>query len=59
MVMVFEYENGGASQLPSAQPIPINDNGRPRIDTASPKVLVYRYQVQDEIDFSQFGLRLT
>jgi hypothetical protein len=59
MVLVFEYENGGASQLPSAQPIPINDNGRPRTDTASPKVLVYRYQVQDEIDFSQFGLRLT
>lgn len=59
MVKVFEYENGGASQLPSSQPIPINDNGRPRIETASPKVLLYRYQVQPSYDFSLLNLRLT
>lgn len=59
MVKVFEYENGGASQLPSAQPIPLNDNGRPRKDTASPKVLLYRYQVQPSYDFALFNLRLT
>lgn len=58
MIKVFSYENGGASQLPSAQPIPMNDNGRPRKETANPKVLLYRYQVQDEYDFNNFGIRL-
>lgn len=58
MVKVFEYDNGGASQLPSAQPIPLNDSGRPRKDTADPKVHVYRYQVQEDHDFSTFNIRL-
>jgi len=59
MVKVFDYQDNGASQLPSAQPIPLNDNGRPRIDSAAPKVLVYRYQVCLDVPFSSFGLRLT
>lgn len=59
MVKVFEYVSGGASQTPSAQPIPINNDGSPRIDTASPKVLVYRYQLYEEYDFDNFNLRLT
>jgi hypothetical protein len=59
MVMVFSYENGGASQLPCSQAIPLNDNGTPRSSTASPKVLVYRYQVYDEIDFSTLNVRLS
>lgn len=58
MVKVFEYENGGASQLPCAQPIPLNDNGRPRDVNADPQVLVYRYQVQEDCNFADFGLRL-
>lgn len=58
MVLVHEYENGGASQSPCAQPIPLNNNGRPRSHNASPKVLVYQYQVQPDYDFTKFGLRL-
>ena len=53
MVKVFEYEDGGASQAPSAQPVAMNDNGRPRKLTASPPVLVKQYKVTDEADFSQ------
>ena len=53
MVKVFEYENGGVSQAPSASPIPLNDNGRPRKNTANPKVLVYGYQVQPSINLTQ------
>lgn len=53
MVRVFEYEDGGVSQAPSASPIPLNDNGRPRINTANPKVLVYGYQVQPSINLTQ------
>lgn len=48
MVLVYEYETGGASQLPSAQPIPLNDNGSPRWSGANPKVLVKRYSVYEE-----------
>ena len=53
MVRVFEYEDGGVSQAPSASPIPLNDDGRPRINTATPKVLVYGYQVQPSINLTQ------
>lgn len=58
MIKVFEYENGGASQTPSAQPIPLNDDGTPRVYTANPPVLVYRYRVYKEADFGNLGLRL-
>ena len=60
MVLVHEYEDGGASQTPSAQPIPLNDNGTPRWSGADPKVIVRRYCVTDEIDFKDvLKLRLT
>lgn len=60
MVLVHSYEDGGASQLPSAQPIPLNSDGSPRIDTATPKVIVRRYRTNDMVNFTQaFGLRLT
>lgn len=59
MVKVFSYEDKGASQLPSAQPIPLNDDGTPRAVSANPKVIVRRYRTLPEIDFSMFGLRLT
>lgn len=58
MVLVHAYAEGGASQVPCAQPIPLNDDGTPRSSTASPPVKVYRYQVQDEYDFAGFNLRL-
>jgi hypothetical protein len=58
-IRIFEREDGGATQRPSAQPIAINNDGTPRRDTANPPVLVYRYQVQPDVNFSNFGLRLT
>jgi hypothetical protein len=57
MVKVYEYETGGTSQLPCAQPIPLNDNGRPRKSGLMP--LVYGYQVHRAIDLTKtLGLRL-
>jgi hypothetical protein len=59
MLRVHSYDDGGVSQTPSAQPIPLNNNGNPRSDTADPKVLAYRYQIYEELDFmTTFGLRL-
>lgn len=59
MILVHSYEDGGASQLPCAQPIPLNDDGTPRSSTASPKVIVKVYKVTEEIDFkTTLGLRL-
>jgi hypothetical protein len=40
-------------QRPSSQPVPMNDDGTARIDTATPKVYVYRYKVTEEVDFLQ------
>ena len=57
MVKVHEYENGGASQLPSAQPIPLNNDGTPRKESANPKVIVKRYRTAPEFDFTAFNLR--
>lgn len=57
MVLVAEYENGGASQVPCPQPIPLNDDGSPRSTTAVPKVLTKRYQVYESFNFSSLGLR--
>lgn len=58
MVLVHAYEEGGASQTPCAQPIPLNDDGTPRASTADPPVKVYRYQVQGEFDFADLNIRL-
>jgi len=56
MIKVFEYENGGASQCPSAQPVPLNDDGTPR--KGDP--LIKRYCPYEPIDFrSRLQLRLT
>lgn len=61
MVKVFEYANGGASQLPSAQPIALNNDGTPRIITADPAVIIKRWRVADEADFKTVfkDIRLT
>ena len=55
-VRVFSHDNGGASQLPAAQPIALNDDGTPR--KGAP--LVKRYCPYDQIDMAQtLQLRLT
>ena len=46
-------KGGYTGQRPSAQPIPLNPDGTPRAETANPKVVVFRYQVTEEINFSQ------
>ena len=52
-------KGGYTGQRPSAQPIPLNPDGTPRAETASPKVVVFRYKVTEEINFQQtFNLRL-
>lgn len=43
---------GSDQQIPSAQPVRLNDDGSMRADNANPLVLVYRYGVHEEADFS-------
>jgi hypothetical protein len=57
-------EDGGYTQIPCAQPIPLNDDGTPRNTEAFPvasKVLINRICLQPEVDFgtnfSNFGIR--
>jgi hypothetical protein len=62
MVKVFEYESGGASQLPSAQPIALTETGQARKSfgpgAADPPVIIQRYSIYKEIDFANtFALR--
>ena len=57
MVKVFEYENGGTSQSPSASPVALKENGRPlKTHNAAGELvnrpIVYAYQVQEELDFA-------
>jgi hypothetical protein len=57
MVQVFSF-NGGVSQSPSAQPIALNDNGRPRSPDLTP--IVRAYQVHPSINFiNTLQLRFT
>jgi len=59
MVRVVDHQTGKVRQAPSAQPIALNENGRPRKDTASPKVLIWRVQTQLDINLTQtLNLRL-
>lgn len=61
MVKVFEYENGGTSQAPSAQPVPLNEDGTPRKsfgnDAADPPLIIKRYLVYNTFNFRDFNLR--
>jgi hypothetical protein len=58
-VRIASKGSDGDSQTTSGAPVPLNDNGRPRAESAIPKVILHRYQVQPDIDFtSAFGLRL-
>ena len=59
MVKVFSYKGGGASQTPSAQPIPLNDDGTPRIHTADPPVIIKKYSVHFTADLEDvLGIRI-
>jgi len=53
-------DDGGFTQIPCAQPIPLNDDGTPR-DFAAGGVLINRLCLQPEMDFgdnfSAFGIR--
>lgn len=60
-ILIAHFE-GGAAQRPSAQPVPLNEDGSPRANSADPPVLTKVYRVQDEVafgnDFAEFGIRL-
>lgn len=64
MVKVFEYEDGGTSQAPSASPVALKTNGRPLLTHDASGVLinrpiVYAYRVQPKINLTQtLGIRL-
>lgn len=59
MVKVFEYKSGGASQTPSASPVALNEDGKPRKITSDRKPLVFAYQVHEAINITEtLGLRL-
>jgi hypothetical protein len=51
MIKDMDYEEGGASIAPCGLPIPLNEDGTPRKNTADPAVLVKQYKVTDEDDF--------
>jgi hypothetical protein len=51
MVKVFEYEDGGTSQAPSAQPIPLTQTGRP-----SKVVDTQKKRPYGESDFNVFNI---
>jgi hypothetical protein len=53
MVRITNQANGKVSQDRSAQPVPLNVDGTPRISSADPPVLVWRYQVQKDINLTQ------
>lgn len=60
-VKIVNFENGKVSQQPSAQPVALNEDGTPRnTETAYPKVIIWRRQVQPDINLTQtLNLRLT
>lgn len=58
MVKVFEYEKGGVSQLPSAQPVALNDQGYPLSSSEEP--IIKRYSVYGTTDMgTTLALRIT
>lgn len=60
-ILIAHFE-GGAAQRPSAQPVPLNEDGSPRANSADPPVLTKEYRVQGETtfgdDFADFGIRI-
>lgn len=58
-VRVHDIQEETISIAPSASPIPLNNDGTPRISSADPKVLVYGRQVQPSINITTtLGLRV-
>jgi hypothetical protein len=54
MVKIVNMETGDVSLQPSAQPVALNDTGTPRnTESADPKVVILRRQVQQEINLTQ------
>ena len=58
MLAIPAHADGGFSQKPAAAPIPLNNDGTPRISGAQPRVILNRYRLYQETSFSAFGLRL-
>lgn len=55
MVRVQEFDGGGVAQTVAGAPVPLNDDGTPRLGD----VLVKQYSPNEEIDFAgTFGLRI-
>ncbi|NBW21061.1 MAG: hypothetical protein EBR82_75170, partial [Caulobacteraceae bacterium] len=60
MVPVHDTEDGGVRQQPSAQPVALNDDGTPRASNSDPPVKLWRIQVQEQTNLTQFlQLRLS
>jgi len=61
MVKVSDFQDGGTSQAPSAQPVALNEDGTPRKSfgdgAADPPVIIKRYRVYDTYQYSNFNLR--
>jgi len=61
MVKVSDFQDGGTSQAPSAQPVALNEDGTPRKSfgdgAADPPVIIKRYRVYDTCQYSNFNLR--
>lgn len=60
MVKVFEYEDGGASQAPSASPVALKENGRPlKTHDANGNLvnepIVQAYAIQSDMNFSELN----
>lgn len=53
---------GGTMQRPASQPVALNDNGTPRSQSQTPKILINRVCTQPEMgfgtNFNAFGVRL-
>lgn len=53
MVKIMNMQTGAVSQNSSAQPVALNETGTPRnTETADPKVIIWRRQVQQEINLT-------
>lgn len=57
-MILISSPGGGATQRPSAQPLPLNMDATPRKSTLDPRVILKRYQVQPSTSFTRFNLRL-
>jgi hypothetical protein len=60
MVTIVDVEEGGAMQTPSAMPIALNEDGTPRLLSDSREPIVWRRQIQPDVNLTQtLQLRLS